>query len=168
VPIYTKEIKDLWYLYGDEFEAAYENAGVGDNPRENFGMAAIYYYISEKVHEWYNENAEEIFEEQIDLAKRLDASFVDRSISHATMIAEDIVEAIQDTLKGVVDEENDLWDSIEEFWDAEKDSEDRTVILNEDIWEALNEIAPKGTYFGSHPGDGSDYGFWTCEEEDED
>lgn len=63
VPIYTKEIKDLWYLYGDKFEEAYENAGVGDNPKENSGMSAIYFYISEKVYEWYDENADEIFEE---------------------------------------------------------------------------------------------------------
>ncbi|TRO55190.1 hypothetical protein E2P64_07600 [Candidatus Bathyarchaeota archaeon] len=62
VPIYTKEIEDLWYLYSNEFETAYKNAGVGDNPRENDGMAAIYHYIEEKVNEWYEENVEEIFE----------------------------------------------------------------------------------------------------------
>jgi len=166
VPIYIKEIDDLWYLYGNEFEAAYEDAGVGDNPKENHGMAAIYYYISEKVNEWYSKESEEIFEEQIDLAKRLDSSFVDKSLSHATMIEEDIVEAIQAALKGVLDEDHDLWVSIEEFWDAEKGSEDRTVLLNEDIWEAMNEIAPKGTSFGSHPGDGSDFGFWTWDEDE--
>lgn len=61
VPIYTKEIDDMWYLYSYRFEEAYDNAGVGDNPRENNGMAAIYFYIDEKVHEWYQRNAEEIF-----------------------------------------------------------------------------------------------------------
>jgi hypothetical protein len=63
VPIYTKNIEDTWYLYASELEKAYENAGVGDNPRENNGMAAIYYYIHEKCVEWYNDNAEEIFDE---------------------------------------------------------------------------------------------------------
>lgn len=63
VPIYTKEIEDTWYLYASELEEAYENAGVGDNPRENNGMAAIYYYISDKVNEWYHNNADDIFEE---------------------------------------------------------------------------------------------------------
>jgi len=61
VPIYTKEIEDTWYLYSGELESAYENAGVGDNPRENNGMAAIYHYIMEQVQEWYQENAEDIF-----------------------------------------------------------------------------------------------------------
>jgi len=49
VPIYTSEIADTWYLHSFELEEAYENAGVGENPRENNGMSAIYFYISEKV-----------------------------------------------------------------------------------------------------------------------
>jgi hypothetical protein len=63
VPIYTKEIEDTWYLYASELEEAYDNAGVGDDSRENDGMAAIYYYIMEKVQEWYHDNADDIFEE---------------------------------------------------------------------------------------------------------
>ncbi|MFG6101170.1 hypothetical protein U2F10_02880 [Leptothoe sp. EHU-05/26/07-4] len=62
VPIYTQEIKTAWFLHGDELEEAYENAGVGENPRDNNGMVAIYFYIHEKVAEWYEENADEIFE----------------------------------------------------------------------------------------------------------
>jgi hypothetical protein len=63
VPIYTKEISDTWYLHGNALEEAYENAGVGDNPKENNGLAAIYFYIHEQVNEWYNDHAEDIFEE---------------------------------------------------------------------------------------------------------
>jgi len=63
VPIYTGEIEAAWFLHGRDLEEAYENAGVGENPRENDGMAAIYFYIYEKVAEWYAENAERIFEE---------------------------------------------------------------------------------------------------------
>lgn len=62
VPIYNSEIADMWYLHGSELEEAYENAGVGENPRENSGMAAIYYYIDNKVGEWYHNEAQEVFD----------------------------------------------------------------------------------------------------------
>jgi hypothetical protein len=63
VPIYTRDIEAAWFLHGRELEQAYENAGVGSNPRENDGMAAIYYYISEAVAAWYSRNAEKITKE---------------------------------------------------------------------------------------------------------
>lgn len=47
------------------------------------------------------------------------------------------------------------------FWASEM----ARMMLDEDIWEALDSIAPDGTYFGAHPGDGSDYGFWQYEKE---
>lgn len=36
----------------------------------------------------------------------------------------------------------------------------------EEICNELNAIAPEGTFFGAHPGDGSDFGFWPVESED--
>ncbi len=61
VPIYTSEIRDTWYLYGSELEEAYENAGVGGNSLDNDGMSAIYFYISDRVYDWYYKNADDIF-----------------------------------------------------------------------------------------------------------
>ena len=62
VPVYTREIETAWFLHGSDLESAYEDSGIGENPRENNGMTAIYCYIEQQVHEWYRDNAEEIFE----------------------------------------------------------------------------------------------------------
>jgi len=69
VPVYTHEIKTAWFLHGSELEEAYENAGVGDNPMENDGMAAIYFYIMDKVQEWYRDEAEDVFEKWKEVQK---------------------------------------------------------------------------------------------------
>ena len=63
VPIYTKEIDYTWYLHASELEEAYENAGIGDNPRENNGMVALYCYLEQELAEWYEREKDRIFEE---------------------------------------------------------------------------------------------------------
>ena len=65
--IYTnnKNNKDTWYLYKDELEEAYNNAGFGENPYENNGMTAIYCYIYEKVTTWFNNNIDELYNDNI-------------------------------------------------------------------------------------------------------
>lgn len=41
-------------------------------------------------------------------------------------------------------------------------SEDAQALL-ESLFDILDEHAPEGFYFGSHPSDASDFGFWECE-----
>lgn len=57
VPVYTADIEAAWFLHSRDLEESYENAGIGDNPRESGGTAGIYYYIYEKVAEWYHDHA---------------------------------------------------------------------------------------------------------------
>ena len=40
--------------------------------------------------------------------------------------------------------------------------------LMEMLWEAMEAIAPEGSYFSAIEGDGSDYGFWPNDSEGED
>ena len=96
------------------------------------------------------------------------------TVIHGTMRTQDLIPAFLDTLAevrpeayegymvaafppipGYVQDEGD--DS--EWWF----SEDAHWLL-ESLFDQLNEAAPEGYYFGAHPGDGSDYGFWAFED----
>lgn len=40
-------------------------------------------------------------------------------------------------------------------------------LINETLFDALNEICPEGFYFGALEGDGSDIGFWQIQDDEE-
>ena len=109
--------------------------------------------------------------------KRLGSEWVDVSVSHGTMREEDLIPAFEAVLEGAGAEVNrgDYADAVCKLL-HEHDDYDCTLTdqeldqvgyyLNEQLWEELEDIAPEGCYFGAHPGDGCDYGFWTCEDDD--
>ena len=117
------------------------------------------------------------------MAKRLNSKYANRSISWGTMRTEDLLEKFTSFLARMQQEENITLDryaniTLEYAYDiiskypecfsyyANPDVslpqsviEDADELVHE-LFDALNDIAPKGCYFGAHPGDGSDYGFW--------
>ena len=78
------------------------------------------------------------------------------TISHGSLILADIVNGIRHLVPAKL---------LKEFDAADPDSPDAYMIF-ESIEYAMDEIAPDGCYFGSHPGDGADIGFWQCEDWD--
>ena len=64
-PIYNYNIDGLYYLYGNEFDEAYENAGIGDGSEYNHRQVTIYCYLSEKTFDYMSE-LEEIIEDFIE------------------------------------------------------------------------------------------------------
>lgn len=44
--------------------------------------------------------------------------------------------------------------------DADKFDTDEAAYVHEQVWDALDEIAPDGAFFGTAEGDGACYGFW--------
>lgn len=45
-----------------------------------------------------------------------------------------------------------------DWWDSES-----ADYMLEELWGVLEDLAPEDYYFGAHPGDGSDFGFWEME-----
>ena len=98
----------------------------------------------------------------------------DTTVIHGTMRPQDLIPAFLGTLQEVdhaahsqlmllpfgpipayVQDEGDE----SEWWNG-----DDAAFLLESLFDALNAAAPENCYFGAHPGDGSDFGFWRIED----
>ena len=84
------------------------------------------------------------------------------SISSGTLLQEDLVYAFLSELERF----NGL--KATKLW-AEYDNDDYSDIdwFIQELMDELQEYAPDGCYFGSHPGDGADFGFWPDEDWDD-
>lgn len=93
------------------------------------------------------------------------------TISHGTMREEDLIPAFSDELRRLrgalpmrLARDVAAWHSL--CYGAARtnntDSIDAAELV-QDLADALNDYAPDYCYFGAHPGDGSDYGFWLDE-----
>jgi hypothetical protein len=106
------------------------------------------------------------------------------SISHGTMRSQDLIPCFvgvltehQHTNASYFQEEWNKMEKQEEYFNDPENpftyEEEQlhmvsmSMLLNEEIFDAMDELSPRGYYFGAHEGDGSDYGFWpSIQEED--
>jgi hypothetical protein len=86
------------------------------------------------------------------------------------MREEDLIPTFEDVLRQAGVEPTDRPPAVDKLLEGGEltDDEREEVLwyLNEELFEALNDIAPEGTTFGAHPGDGADYGYWEDEDRD--
>ena len=93
------------------------------------------------------------------------------TVSEGTLRTEDLLEAFSTELthlaKQVPQHQQHLalvFEAQTEFEEDTADWDDDTIdkagyVLDE-LQDALNEYCPPFVYFGAHPGDGADFGFW--------
>jgi hypothetical protein len=94
---------------------------------------------------------------------RLTRHFKNFSVSQATHVWKDVVVSIQAFLLTLG---CDKVLTYEQWLEGEPDTkENQCMYLNEYLWNIIDGIAPVGCYFGAHPGDGSDFGFWESDEQ---
>ena len=106
------------------------------------------------------------------------------TVSHGTLRGEDLIprfiEVLSELLEASAAEEGaDAPDRMRRFGQVEAfigeierrmsrpgyfDSEDASQDV-EWLFDTLDEYAPDGHWFGAHPGDGADFGFWPSEDE---
>ena len=93
------------------------------------------------------------------------------SLINGTLNNFDLITMFLDTIRDTAQYEAYMIMPLQPFCTSEPnddywDSEDATHIL-EDLLYTLDLYAPEGYYFGAHPGNNSDFGYWKDEDEDE-
>lgn len=81
------------------------------------------------------------------------------TVSHGTMREEHLIPRFLDALDTVDHDRAEFLRSRYCFVDA-----DDPEFCWDTVFNSLNDHAPPFTYFGAHPGDGSDYGVWVNDE----
>lgn len=84
----------------------------------------------------------------------------DQTIIHGTLRYEDLYPAFR-SLLALLDPEK------ASGYREDHDLATECLCCSEETWaiaDDLEALAPDGYYFGSHPEDGADFGFWKCEE----
>jgi len=85
----------------------------------------------------------------------LNTTFRLGSVSSGTLRPEDLIPAFASAL-----EPGSELQARADAFDFEAADNEEAGWLLEELYEALEEMAPNYCYFGAHPDDGADFGFW--------
>ena len=85
------------------------------------------------------------------------------TVSHGTMRTEDLIPTFAEELKSL-DEDREYADLVIQAEAVTDYDCEASFYLLEELFDILGNFAPPYFYFGEHPGDGSDYGFWIIED----
>jgi hypothetical protein len=90
------------------------------------------------------------------------AQFQLGSISTGTLRTEDLLSAFVSALESLspMGTNHPYMGDAYQILEQGTDDESETTELLSDIEHELNNLCPPFVYFGAHPGDGADYGFW--------
>lgn len=97
----------------------------------------------------------------------------DKSLSHGTLRNYDLINCFLDLIENTPEYEqmlaspgspvhpaqSRLGDERDPWWGSEEACDFLSM-----LFDVLDVYAPKTYYFGAHPGDGSDFGYWKLEE----
>ena len=86
------------------------------------------------------------------------------TVISGTLRPEDLIPAFASELRFLSEVSAEPWEWLLEAADGADYESESAVELIRELANALNEFAPEGAYFGAHPGDGTDFGFWMLEE----
>lgn len=101
------------------------------------------------------------------------------SVISGTMREQDLVPAFMDVLEEygnatlvahIKEEFQDVFAALDagiDPYDMTDETGEGLAFLVQDLFDHLDELAPKGHYFGAHWGDGADYGYWPLEDYEE-
>lgn len=85
------------------------------------------------------------------------------TVIHATHRNEDLIPTFMAVIKDTPEYDKfieEIPDPVLNGYESDWfDTDDATWMLAE-LFDVLDKYAPEGYYFGSHPGDGSDFAYW--------
>lgn len=94
------------------------------------------------------------------------------SVSHGTVRTQDLLVPFAELLYKLNPAVADVlfvYKSLSNIKSLNDDSDywysDEAISLMDCLFDELDQSAPNGYYFGAHPGDGSDFGFWELDDE---